>query len=790
VSQTAIRAVFLATVLGMAAYCATHVELSTNITNFMPERSEAEQAVLASRLADSQLTRTMILTIGASDTGQAVAAARELAERIAGHPEVAWVRAGLDPGQIENVYRLYFPRRDRFFSDHPEQEIPALLEPEALRERARALRLELALPTATLTKRIAASDPLGAFERVIRRFRDQAPSLASEQGQFVTTDGRYAVIFLATRHSAFDSRPQQQLLGELRGGFAEIARRRGGDLVLETSGANRFAVAAEQSMRRDVALISAVSFVGVSLLFFSFLRSLHFFLLAIFPPLTGILAAATLTRLVFGRLDGLTMAFGAALIGVAIDYSIFVINHHRLDPEAPASEVVRRVRPSLVLGALTTIASFAGLVFTSFPGFREIGVFSMAGVGASLLVTLTVLPGFLGPRRHADRVPPLARRTARRLGDGVRFLAARRRLLLGAALACAAGSALVLPRLRFVDDLSRLMAMDPGLRAEDDRVRARVAGPEQGRVVIALGEDADAAIAKNDAVAERLAQAQRRGVVSGYRSLHALLWSRDLQDRNLRAFAAVPDLADRVETAFSEEGFRREALAPFRDQQRAPAPPALDAEALRASPLGELLSPLLLELGDRFAVVTYLRGVSSPDALAEALEGLEHVHVFDQHSFLNEIYREFRVTTLEQMAVGTGLVLLVLGLRYRRWRPMLAALLPSLLVLAALLGIFAATGVETNLLHVMSLNLVMGMGVDYGIFMVDSARSRKGFDASMLSMLICCLTTVFGFGTLAISAHPALRAIGVTTGVGILLSLVLAPVALLLLPGVLTDRDP
>jgi len=97
--------------------------------------------------------------------------------------------------------------------------------------------------------------------------------------------------------------------------------------------------------------------------------------------------------------------------------------------------------------------------------------------------------------------------------------------------------------------------------------------------------------------------------------------------------------------------------------------------------------------------------------------------------------------------------------------------------------------VETNLLHVTSLVMVMGMGVDYGIFVVDGGVRRRGLEATMLSLLLSCLTTVFVFGTLAISEHPALRAIGTTTGVGILLSFLLAPVTLVLLRRTPAERS-
>jgi predicted exporter len=74
--------------------------------------------------------------------------------------------------------------------------------------------------------------------------------------------------------------------------------------------------------------------------------------------------------------------------------------------------------------------------------------------------------------------------------------------------------------------------------------------------------------------------------------------------------------------------------------------------------------------------------------------------------------------------------------------------------------------------------MVMGMGVDYGIFLVDSARDRQMLGATMLSLLMSCLTTFFVFGTLALSSQPALRAIGTTTGIGIVLCYLLSPITL------------
>jgi len=83
---------------------------------------------------------------------------------------------------------------------------------------------------------------------------------------------------------------------------------------------------------------------------------------------------------------------------------------------------------------------------------------------------------------------------------------------------------------------------------------------------------------------------------------------------------------------------------------------------------------------------------------------------------------------------------------------------------------------------------VMGMGVDYSIFIVDSASDAAHLGATLASLLFSCVTTLFVFGILASSSQPALRSIGLTTGIGIVLAFLLAPTSLLLLPRTTTSE--
>src|SRR5262245_16319094 len=370
---------------GMAVYCALHLRVGNDLTHFLPVSSSSELAALSGRLADSPLTRTVVLSIGADELAVATGAARELAAVLRGRPEVAWIRSEIDPADFESIRALYFPRRLGFLSDRPEQELPQRLSDAGLRERAREVRRSLAGPASSFFEPLAASDPLGAFERLVRGFQAAQPALRVVDGSFVTPDGRFAILLLGTRPSAFDSGAQGRFLDELRASFAEIATRRDHGLRLEISSVGAFAAAAERGIKGDVVVIGLCSFVGVVLLFVAFVASWRGLAVVVLPPLAGILAATTLCLLVFGEIDGLTMVFGTSLMGIAIDSSNHLLIHHGLArPRESPQQVERRLRPSLVFAALTTVASFGALALTPFPPFRQMAFFAVVVVRVGL----------------------------------------------------------------------------------------------------------------------------------------------------------------------------------------------------------------------------------------------------------------------------------------------------------------------------------------------------------------------------------------------------------------------
>src|SRR5258708_10570465 len=314
-----VGAIFLA---ALAAYVRAKLEVRTTVTDFLPEGPDRRVSEISRELAESELARMMVLTIEVPDPRTAAAGAKALRELLALNPDVSWVRSGVDEAAQRAGYEVYSSRHFNFASDRPGEELPTLLSDEGLRDAARSLKPAPPSPLGPLVRRIAPHDPFLFLPAQLARLRSaQGGTLRVEDEQFVSADGRYGVLFLGSGPPVFHGHLQERLLDAIATDFARVNGDTGGALRLESSGVNRFNVSIEKSMRADVQRISLVSTVGVIALFLLIFRSIRYILLGAIPLVAGTICAMAAGIALFGSLHGLTLAFGASLIGVGIDYA-------------------------------------------------------------------------------------------------------------------------------------------------------------------------------------------------------------------------------------------------------------------------------------------------------------------------------------------------------------------------------------------------------------------------------------------------------------------------------------
>jgi predicted exporter len=273
------------------------------------------------------------------------------------------------------------------------------------------------------------------------------------------------------------------------------------------------------------------------------------------------------------------------------------------------------------------------------------------------------------------------------------------------------------------------------------------------------------------------------GELQAFRSLHEFLWPTSVQVANRKEFCSRrDDLPESLTRVYVRKGLPDD-YTPFIEDLAdlcGGTITELDWPTLMGSALGPTVAPLWLEYGRRVALVTYVSGVEDIEALKARMVGLEGAVVFDQRALMTELYSRHRSRTAQLVALGLLAVMLILFARHRQFGSSLAAFAPAILAAGMTLGLLALLGPIT-LMHVVGLLLVLSMGVDYGVFLTETCGDPREVAATISSLVACCISTVLSIGLLALSSNPGLQALGLTTGIGVLLSLILAPTALVLL---------
>ena len=220
-----------------------------------------------------------------------------------------------------------------------------------------------------------------------------------------------------------------------------------------------------------------------------------------------------------------------------------------------------------------------------------------------------------------------------------------------------------------------------------------------------------------------------------------------------------------LKTLASQLGEADSWVAATRERLLAPRPP-LTPELFLQSPASEPWRHLWIgKIDNNYASVVAVRNVTPAKlptlrAAATGLQGVEWVDKVGEISSLLADYRRYMSWVVLVSYLGVYLLLLP-RYRGRAWR----AVAPVGLASVATLALFGAAGVSLQLFHVLALLLLLGIGVDYGIFFQEHPLRRD--PTAWLATVLSALSTLLSFGLLGLSQTPALRAFGLTMLIGI-----------------------
>jgi len=771
------RILFGATLLivALSAIASGRLSIQEDIIAMLPDDSSSVAKDFR-LLQLAPFTRKLVITLkggAAIDPGALVAAADALAQKLR-EAKIGSVTTG--PADLSGGFFGWLGASlPSLTSEADLARLAAASTPGEVQKRLKKSYEQLLSPEGWALKGSIQADPLSfsalALEKL--RFLNLIPNMRLVQNHFVAADGRSALLVVDSTVSMTDSAGSRELLDKIQ--KASAASLPAGMTATLVSG-HRYTLVNADTIKRDLVLVLTLNAIAVLGIYLVFLRSLSAIFVFLVPSSILVIASGAIA-LWDANIFAVTLGFGGVLLGIADEYAMLIYFSCRQGGKDLAVITGEVARPVL-FGAAATLVSFGVMLLSALPGQRQLAVYSMTGIVAALLISLIVLPHLIKPA-PPGKLP---------LGKLYRGWQLPRRAVIGVWLLLLALCAWQATKVRFNGDLRAVSMVTPELKQAEDELVSTWGDMRGKALLFAEGKDLEEALALNDQLFARLSDRIPAGEMV---SLAPLLPSAALQRANRERWSAfwrdgrAQKLADDLAREGGAYGFSQLAFAPFLATLSAP-PPAATLEGLRSAGMGELVDSLVIRTPQAVRVLTLV-----PDtpklvaALSEDLKSLPGIHLVSQSRFGDSVGRAIIHDFTHYLALTSVLVLVLLIAIFRSPSRVLLVLVPVATGLICMLGIMGMCGLEFNIFNIAATILIIGLCVDYGIFMV--CRLTEGSNhAANRAVLVSGLTTLAGLGALALARHPSMHSIGITVLFGIGTGI---PAALLVIPALCSKEQ-
>ncbi len=723
------------------------------------------------QISDGLASRLILVGIEGADAPTRARISKQIARRLRADPAFVSVNNG-EPVNAE---------RDRAFLFDHRYLLSAAVTPARFNVAGLHAALSdsidlLASPAGLLVKSLLPRDPTGEMVGLLDRL-DSGSRARMIDGAWASRDGTRAMMLMQTRASGSDIDAQQRAMAAIRQAF-DAASGVSASARLVMAGPGVFSVSSRETIKNQVSRLSIISVALIATLLLLVYRSFTALALGFLPVISGALAGIAAVSLGFGAVHGITLGFGTALIGEAVDYSIYLF----VQSERGASNQqnwIERFWPTVRLGLLTSISGFASLLLSGFPGLAQLGLYSIAGLIAAATVTRFVLPHLLPTNFRIHDVSAIGLVLSRLVqrAAALRWAAAILLLAACAILALHRGSL-------WNDKISSLSPVSQADVELDASLRADLGAPDVRYLVVVSGAGRESVLRSSEQVSTILQTLVDQGDLAGFESPSRYFPSTATQRARQASLPSATELGARLAQAVQGLPVRAQLFAPFlADVAAARSQPLLQAADLEQTSMAMAVAALLIEQGHHWTALLPLTAPKGSSINANRIRaalrttalgttGLPNVLFVDMKAESDHLYsgylHEAILLSLGGLAAIIGLLLLVFR-SPRRVIRIIAPLAAAVITVTAGLALF---GQQMIILHLVGLLLVVAVGSNYALFFDRTDPRAPISPRTLASMLLASLTTVAGFGLLSFSSVSVLQAMGVTVAPGVILALI------------------
>jgi len=729
----------------------------SSILSLLPKSDQQPLVQGAIEQMSKDFSGRLILVLSGSNDQKLRAAVELMARKLALLPDVSKVYWQVEGSEVTGLREELYPYR---FSVIDTGIRNLLLAGEYQQISDRAL-VRLYGPLSTGGNSII-EDPFGLyFELNVNRSSELNIQISNSLLRLINTELPSYLLILTLKGDPFSSELQHRVLGAIA---AQHSLMPATVKTIGMSGMLLHAAAGARQAKSEISTIGFGSLAGIVIAMLLVFRRFKPLLLLLFPVVVGCIFASAMVLLIFPRVHLVTFAFGAGLVGVSIDYALHFLCERRV---SAADQVLHKILPGLLLGLFSSVIAYAAQALTPFPGLRQMATFSVLGLCASWLTVVLWFP--LVTRSDTEQALGFADKLDSLRGKFPKLATNPGLLLL---LLIILGLAMVsIWNSSSQDDIRLLQTSPASLLAQEQDLHRALGMSSSSRFLLISANTLEASLQKEEQLVTELESLQAEGVIGGFQALSSTLPSLERQSENFGL----------VEKLYSNQ------LAFLYRLIQVPQSGLSHALSIREKANELRLTPkiwyqlaaskernnhIVQQTGLSAVTVIRLTGELSSlakrklSALSSTMPGVVFV---DQVQNISDLMGKYRVQVVTWIILAYLFVLIALVMRYKRqvWRIVMPPLLASVITLAILVQL--EQGI--NLFHMMALILVLGIGLDMGIFLMETDEAPH----TWLAVSLSTFTSLLAFGLLALSDTPVLHHFGLTVAMGLTLVWLFAP---------------
>lgn len=487
----------------------------------------------------------------------------------------------------------------------------------------------------------------------------------------------------------------------------------------------------------------------------------------------------------------MALGIGAIILGVAMSYVLHILVHYKY--VANAEQVLRDETKPVLLGCVTTIGSFIGLLFVKTDLLQDFGLFAALAIIGTTVFSLVYLPHLMEMEKNRIN------RKAFALIDKVNaYRFHERKWLLGviAILVLTFTAAYLFQGTKFDSDMSNLGYVDEEVNYANKLYHDKTATGYNSTFFASQGKTMEEALENFSLLENKLDSLQKQGLVKKYTPINKIFIPMQVQQERIDVWHEYwnEERLDNVRALIAKTapkaGLNADGFEPFFDMAVAEyePEPLYDAGII---PEG-YLSTMMEETwnGDYLCITSVqYEGKSSVsenkdflnicNTIAKEPDLLVMNTSYYTQDTLSALNSDFNVLQWMSMAF----VFLVLHVSFHfNLRNTLLGFAPILLSWIVVLGAMAVFDVQFNLINIIISTFIFGIGVDYSIFVMNGLIADKDGGANDNEMLRFHKTAIIFSAAILIvtvasmlfAKHPAIKSVGFATLVGMISAVVLS----------------